>query len=176
MHYIRYDTLYEYVLSRIKYWSLFAREHEDELLAFLTKNKNNGHTASQQKASSDIKKSEKRLKELDLLFERLYEDRLQGKINERNFNMLTIKYQKEQDELQELISVLTAKLKEQKEETNDKAKWIELIKSFTDPQELTADLLNALIEKIVVHEATTAEDGMKEQEVEIYYRFVGKIE
>ena len=90
--------------------------------------------------------------------------------------MLTIKYQKEQDELQELISVLTAKLKEQKEETNDKEKWIELIKSFTDPQELTADLLNALIEKIVVHEATTAEDGMKEQEVEIYYRFVGKIE
>lgn len=176
MHYIRYDTLYEYVLSRIRYWSLFASEHEDELLAFLTKSKNNGHTASQQKAASDIKKSEKRLKELDLLFERLYEDRLQGKINERNFNMLTIKYQKEQDELQELISVLTAKLKEQKEETNDKEKWIELIKSFTDPQELTADLLNALIEKIVVHEATTAEDGMKEQEVEIYYRFVGKIE
>ena len=35
---------------------------------------------------------------------------------------------------------------------------------------------NALIEKIVVHEKTTGEDGEKEQTVDIYYRFVGKID
>ena len=37
-------------------------------------------------------------------------------------------------------------------------------------------MLNALIEKIVVHEKTIGEDGEKEQTVDIYYRFVGKID
>ena len=36
--------------------------------------------------------------------------------------------------------------------------------------------LNTLIEKIVVHEAVKGEDGSREQEVEIFYRFIGKID
>lgn len=176
MHYIRYDTLYEYVLSRIKYWASLAQNDEEELISYLMKNGDKEFASSQQRAISDIKKSEKRLKELDVLFSKLYEDRLQNKINERNFNMLTMKYQQEQDDLHSLIDTLSAKLKEEKEEMAGKEKWIELIKSFTDPQELTAPLLNALIEKILVHEAKIADDGVKEQEVEIYYRFVGKID
>ena len=32
MHYIRYDTLYEYVLSRIKYWASVAQNDENTLL------------------------------------------------------------------------------------------------------------------------------------------------
>ena len=37
------------------------------------------------------------------------------------------------------------------------------------------ELLNMLIEKIVIHEATTV-DGMREQNIDIYYRFIGKID
>ncbi|MBQ3587994.1 MAG: DUF4368 domain-containing protein, partial [Oscillospiraceae bacterium] len=42
--------------------------------------------------------------------------------------------------------------------------------------ELTAELLNTLIEKIVVHEAVKNEDGSRKQKVDIYYRFIGKID
>ena len=31
-------------------------------------------------------------------------------------------------------------------------------------------------QKITVHEAVKGEDGSREQEVEIYYRFIGKID
>ena len=41
---------------------------------------------------------------------------------------------------------------------------------------MTAELLNMLIEKILIHESVMGEDGMKEQEIEIYYRFVGRID
>ena len=99
-HYIRYDTLYEFVLSRIRYWSALANKDEDKLLTYLEKSDDKAHKSSQQKAITDIKKSEKRLKELDTLFAKLYEDRVNGNINERNFSMLTAKYQQEQDELQ----------------------------------------------------------------------------
>lgn len=55
-------------------------------------------------------------------------------------------------------------------------KWLSLIRWYAAPTELTAELLNALIEKITVHEAIKHEDGTREQEVEIFYRFIGKIE
>ena len=44
------------------------------------------------------------------------------------------------------------------------------------PKELTAPLLNAMIEKILIHEATTNEDNERIQEIEIYYRFIGKVD
>ena len=43
------------------------------------------------------------------------------------------------------------------------------MKQYVNPVELTAELLNTLIEKITVHEAVKGEDGSREQEVEIYY-------
>ena len=58
----------------------------------------------------------------------------------------------------------------------DAEKWIALMKECVNPTELTAELLNMLIEKIVVHEAVKGEDGSREQEVEIFYRFIGKID
>ncbi len=52
--------------------------------------------------------------------------------------------------------------------------------SLTNPRrtltELTAPLLNELIDKIVVHQAENDENGSRTQEIEIFYRFVGKID
>ena len=47
---------------------------------------------------------------------------------------------------------------------------------FARATELTAALLNNMIDKIVVHEAIKYENGFREQKIEIYYRFVGKID
>ena len=73
--------------------------------------------------------------------------------------------------------VLTGKLLVKMEQDMIGAeKWIELIKEYSVPKELTAPLLNAMIEKILIHEATTNEDNERIQEIEIYYRFIGKVE
>lgn len=176
IHYIRYDTLYEYVLSRIRFWADIAQNDETALLERLIKSGNKGFADMRKRSISDLNKSEKRLNELDSLFSKLYEDRVSEKISERNYNMLSAKYQQEQDELQAHIDSLKVKLKEEKEDVGNKENFVSLIKQYTDPKELTAPMLNSLIEKIVVHEATKTENGMKEQEVEIYYRFIGKID
>lgn len=60
--------------------------------------------------------------------------------------------------------------------TQDAEKWIALIKQCSHPTELTAELLNTVIEKIVVHEAVKGTDGSRKQKVDIYYRFIGKID
>ena len=99
-----------------------------------------------------------------------------GRITEYNFNMLSEKYQNEQKELETKIRQLHETMEAAVQTAADAEKWIALMKQYVNPVELTAELLNTLIEKITVHEAVKGEDGSREQEVEIYYRFIGKID
>lgn len=175
-HYIRYDVLYAYVLSRIQYWSKEAQTDEEKLLNKLLKAREQASGANRRKQANELKKAEKRKAELDSLFARLYEDFATGRITEYNFGMLSAKYQNEQTELDSKITSLREKAEQVKQNESDAVKWVSLIKEYANPTELTAPLLNALIEKIYVHQAVKHEDGTKEQEVEIYYRFIGKID
>lgn len=71
---------------------------------------------------------------------------------------------------------MQAELTAEQQTALDAEKWVALIKQYANPTELTAELLNTLIEKIVIHEAIKSADGMRDQEIEIYYRFIGKID
>ena len=175
-HYVRYDTLYAYVLARIQHWSARAIEDEEKLLNQLLSAGDRERNATQKKQVAELKKAEKRKAEVDGLFAKLYEDWAVGRITEYNFNMLTSKYQTEQGELAEKVEALTAELDTVKQTESDARKWIDLIQQYANPTELTAPLLNTLIEKILVHQSTTGEDGEQEQEIEIFYRFIGKID
>ena len=107
----------------------------------------------------------------------MYEDWSAGRITEYNFNMLSEKYQGEQRELDAKLNGFTKRWTAAAQTAVDAEKWIGLMKQYVNPTELTAaELLNTLIEKILVHEAVKGEDGSREQEVEIFYRFIGKIE
>ena len=169
MHYIRY-----YVLARIQYWSYQAQMDEERLLQKLLKAGDRERTASQKKQATELNKAEKRKAELDHLFANMYEDWAAGRITEYNFNMLSQEYQTEQQELARQIETLQETLAAQQQTTADAEKWVRLVKQYTNPTELTAELLNALIEKILIHEAVKNPDGTKDQEIEIYYRFIGK--
>ena len=175
-HFIKYDLLYAYVLERLRYWTQQAQLDEEKLLKKLLAacDKESGNIRKKQE--DDLKKAMKRKKELDGLFARLYEDYVSEKITEYNFNMLSERYQTEQAELEEKIKSLGDELKEARENESNAEKWFELIKKYSDISELTAPLLNALIEKIAVYQAVKKDDGTIEQEVEIYYRFIGKID
>jgi len=176
MHYIRYDVLYAYVLSRLKYWSVLAQKNEDELLKRLLNASDKERSSERKRQESELKKTEKRKAEVDALFAKMYEDWSAGRITEYNFNMLSQKYQTEQQELDARIKQIRKELEVAAQSAVDAEKWIGLLKQYVTPTELTAEYLNAVIEKILVHEAIQGEDGNREQEVEIFYRFIGKID
>lgn len=90
--------------------------------------------------------------------------------------MLSEKYQQEQAELEAKLLTLRTEAENAKQSAADTEQWIKLIQQYQDIQELDAPLLNTLIEKIVVHEGTKGPDGMRNQEIDIYYRFVGNID
>ena len=176
-HYVRYDTLYTYVLTRIIYWWQQVQTDEAALIEKILK-AGNKETAAQTKArTASLTRAEKRRDELDRLFTKLYEDWAAERITAYNFNMLSKKYQAEQEDLIAKISQLKAELTAEQQSTVGVGKWIESVKKCSYPTELTAEILNALIEKIVIHESTTDDkDGTKCQKIEIYYRFIGKID
>ncbi len=175
MHYILYDNLYAYVLARLQYWSLQAQRNEDELLQQLMGASDKERADARKKQAAELRKAEKRKAEVDNLFAKLYENWSTGRITEYNFNMLSEKYQTEQRELDEKIALLKADMSSEQQSAEDAQKWLALIRQYANPTELTAELLNALIEKIVVHEAVKKYSN-REQEVEIFYRFIGKID
>ena len=176
MHYIRYDVLYAYVLSRLQYWSVLAQQDGDKLLKRLLNASDKERNTARKRQTAELKKAEKRKAEVDTLFAKMYEDWSAGRITEYNFNMLSEKYQGEQRELDAKIERLHEAMEAAAQTAVDAEKWIGLMKQYVNPTELTAELLNTLIEKILVHEAVKSEDGSREQEVEIFYRFIGKIE
>ena len=175
-HYIRYDVLYTYILDRIRHWARRAEKDEERLLTELLRSGDRERAAAVKKQTAELKKAEKRKAELDNMFARMYEDWAAGRITESNFNMLSQRYQKEQVEQEQKIQTCRADLESGKQTAEDARKWVELIKQIGVPKELTAELLNTLIEKILVHEATEDDFGDRQQEIEIIFRFVGKIE
>ena len=108
------------------------------------------------------------------MYAKLFESNAEGKISERNFLAMSEKYEIEQSELESKIATIKEEL-ETEEETNENAKtWVEQIKEYADITELTAPLLNALIDRIIVTEAEII-DGQRLLTVNIYYKFIGCI-
>ena len=175
-HYVRYDMLYSYVLSRLQYWSTRAAVDEATLYRELLNAGDKEKAAASKKQAAALAKAEKRKAEVDRLFMKLYEDWSSGRITEYNFTMLSEKYQDEQQALTAQIAQLKEALAADRQTTENTAKWLELIKRYVNPTALTAEMLNELIEKIVIHEAVKGEGGQRTQKIEIYYRFVGKID
>jgi hypothetical protein len=95
-HMIRLDFLESVVLGEIKRLTKFARQYEDSFVKMIAGN--SMETLNQQRKQKEIelKKLLMRDKELDTLFNRIYEDNVAGKIDDERFARMTKNYTDEQ--------------------------------------------------------------------------------
>ena len=119
------------------------------------------------------RKLNKRLAELDRLFSSLYEDKVMERITERNFEMMSGKYQKEQLEIEARLKEVTETLNDSYEKSQGVRDFLSLIRNYQGLKELDATIINALIDKILVSEREKLADGTVRQEIKIYYKFIG---
>ena len=153
-----------------------AHTDEQALLQKLLSTTDQERKAAMKKKVAELKKAEKRKEDVDRRFKKLYDDWADERITEYNFEMLSKKYQAEQQEIDEKISQLQVSLEKEYQNAQDAEKWIRAVKQYEYPTELTAELLNTVIEKILIHEPMKSSLGFKDQEIEIFYRFVGKLD
>ena len=111
------------------------------------------------------------MKELDRQFRKIYEDNVNGKLSDERFYKLSDGYKVEQKQLEQEIEILTAEVSEADTEVTNVAKLIAVTKKYTRIEELTPEILNAFVDKIVIHERVK-QDGKRTQAVDIYYSYV----
>ncbi len=122
----------------------------------------------------ELTKSNARIKELDLLFQHIYEDNVKGKISDEKFELLSKTYENEQNELKQKIEILSKEISTQEQKTTNISEFVSKVKKYTEIKELTPEIVNEFIDKIKVHEWTNV-NGKRFRQVDIYYNGVGII-
>ena len=122
------------------------------------------------KAKKIVGQDSKRTAELDKLFIRLYEDNVSGKISDERFDMLSQKYETEQQEIKKNLSELSAFIESKEQKISDVTQFLSIVRKYTHITELTPEIMHEFIEKIVIH-APDKSSGHRKQQVDIYYRF-----
>jgi len=169
-----YKELYQLVLDDIRKYAQMALEQPDTLTNMLTKEEAQKRKSSYSVMQEEYEQGMKRLNDLSVLLQKLFEQNVSGILNNTNYTAMFTKYQQEQEKLELRTKELYKLLSSNRQNEDSGQKWVDLISKYADLQELDAPIINELCEKIMVHEAEKV-DGIRTQKIEIYYRFVGKL-
>lgn len=173
-HYIRAVTLNRLVFRHIQNVLSYIQQFEGN---FVKKEKEKAelqHQMSLDKAKVDIVTLRSRDEDLDTLFKRIYEDMVAGRLTAGRFDKLSTEYEDEQREVKAKITELQELIENGEQGEYDLKEFLKNVRKYTDPKELTAELLNDLVDKIIVH-APDKSSGHRKQKIEIYYKAVGII-
>ena len=109
---------------------------------------------------------------LDMLFEKLYEDNVTGKIDDARFAKMAKRYEQEQGEAAGKIKALRLELKKANGKKMDMDFFLETIRRYTDATTITRRMVGELIDHIDVYHAEKR-DGVTNQRVVIHYNCIG---
>ena len=174
-HYIRLDFLEQVVLYEVHRLACFANEYEKDFIKAMV-----GRSA---KVAENERVRKKRAldallardRELDALFERLYEDNVSGKIDDARFAKMSKRYEQEQGENAGRIKTLRLEVKKLDEKRMDVEDFLETVRRYTDATTITKRMVAELIDHIEVYPAVK-EDGVTNQRVTIHYNCIGVFE
>ena len=174
-HHINTHAVRVLILETIQKVSEYALTNREEFIQKVR----SASAIQQQEAAKElqrqIRKAEKRHKELDTLIEKLYESYALEKITENRFDTLCQKYEAEQAALGESIALWKEQVETYENDTEHVEEFLALAKQYTDFSVLTTPMINEFVDKILVHAPVRTEEG-RTQEVEIYLKYIGKIE
>ena len=175
VHYIREVVIKAMVLEAIQKVAKYVVEYEPVFLYLFAKKNTLGRETTIRNMKAKIEKSKRRIKELDMLIERIYEDNVLGKISDDRFYRMSANYEKEQKELLAAVEHDEQKVREAEQEKINLNVFLNAIRECTDLKELTPTLVNTLIKRIDVHNSTKDEHGHKHVPIDIYFTAVGII-
>ena len=174
-HTITTKAVRKMTLDAIRHVSTYAIANQEEFL-------NKVHAASQlrqeeaaKQAKRQLNKDRKRIAELDNIIKKLYESYAIGRITDERFDSLMAEYESEQKSLKAAVAAAEQNLAVFAEDSARADSFLEVAKRYTDYSELTTQMLNEFIDKIVIHKPEKI-DGDRVMEVDFYFRFIGNFE
>ena len=144
-HYIRLDFLEQVVLYEVNRLAAFANEYESEfvkaMLGRSAKVAENDRARKQREPNTLLIRD----KELDMLFERLYEDNVAGKIDDSRFARMSKRYEQEQGEIGAKVNTLRQQM--------DMEDFLAIVRRYTHVTKITRRMVSELIDHIDVYHA-----------------------
>ena len=173
-HYIRAVTLHRIVFQHTKNVLSYIQQFEASFVKKEREKADMQHRMSVDKAKVDVVTLKRRNEDLDTLFKRIYEDMVSGKLSAERFDKLSTEYEEEQRQVKQTIVELQTLIDSGEQSEFDLQEFLRNVRKYTDPKELTSELLNDLVDKIVIH-APDKSCGKRRQKIEIYYKAAGII-
>ena len=175
IHFIREVVLREAILELVKRVALFIQQYEAVFLYMYAKKHNITKEVNSRNMKATIERNKRRIKELDKLIERIYEDNVLGKIPDARFSKMMTSYEAEQNQLVTETAKAEESLKTMEQDKVDLRAFLETIRQCTDIKELTPAIVNRLIRRIEVHNSEKI-DGRKQVRLDVYFTAVGLID
>lgn len=175
-HSIRNVALEEIVIRNLREAIAYVTQYEDDFIREAAETDTRARDKALAQKKDTLSQAEKRIAELDLIFKRIYEDNINGKLTDERFIKLSRDYELEQDNLKAQVKILREEVKQQEKSKSNVKSFVATAKRYTDLTELDATILREFIDKILVSKTSGKRGrraGDKVQEIEIVYNFIG---
>ena len=163
------------MLNEIQRVSAEAREHWDELFQRLTSSHQSRAKKELAAKRRELDKGERRLKDLETLFRRSFEELALGHLSDGQFQTLVKGYEQEKAELEAKAETLRNEIVNQQDTLLNADRFRRLVDKYTDITELTPELVREFIQRIEIHERSGRyKKKHYTQQVDIYFNFIGQ--
>jgi len=175
-HQIDCDALMENIAELLRKIAKFSLNNKAEFEALVM-----GNLAAQQ--TDEIKKQKKRipqitsrLEQIDKVINKLYEDNALGNIDQDRYGQLFQKYSEEHYLLKKELAEVREHISDRESANGQAKKFIKLVESYCDFNDLTPTAINEFISKLVVHERHAKGARYAIQHVEVHFNYIGTFE
>lgn len=169
-HYISQKQIEKIVLVDILAKARYVIENEDEARQEFLRRKETEGTKHLDDARQQLAKCQSRLAELKMMTQKVYQDKLLGKVPEDLCLETLGQFRAEEAELTEKVKSLTATLEQDSKARNDIEEFICRLKQYADAPELTREICVDLIEYVVIGDRP--KDKSTPRRIQIYYKFL----
>lgn len=173
-HYIREKVIEKLVLESMQRVLWYVQSYEKLFAQKQLENFGEQKKKELTEKRRELEKAKRRIREIDTVIQKLYEDNATGKVSDDRFATMSMSLETEQEELKTKVPELETELENAKIATEGLQRFIEKAKKVTQLTELTPELVHEFIQKIVVGKPEY-KDGKRYQSVEIHYNGVGII-
>ena len=174
-HTIEARTVHEVVLADIQKHAGQALTDRKAMVTDIAERLNLQMSADREQQKKELRQCKQRVSEIENLYAKLYEDLTRELLTEKRFQMLSARFDSEQEELTAKIKELEKSAIADKEQLSSIEQFAEQISGYAGITELNFKIINQLIEKILVSEPVEV-DGQKTQRLTIHYKFIGALE
>lgn len=171
-HYIREKVIYQLVLESMQRVLFYVQAYENDFVQGQLDKSTEEQKKELAKKRRELSRVEKRIAELDVLFQRIYEDNISGKLTDECFAIMSANYEDEQKLLKKAAEQLRIDIEKQDDKTDNISVFIQKAKKFTAIKELTPAIVHEFIDYIMVSSKQVI-DGKTVYPIDIYYNGVG---